>query len=586
METRTKIFGMPVLSVGAFANGFIAIGWMGRGVITIAQFGYGLIAVTQFGFGVVSVSQFGVGIVAIAQGALGLFLAIGQGALGFISAGLSARGYYCISGPGVWKNVPLVLAQTAANPLPFIIWAAGWALLFMFLWSQRDKLTFKMSLRDLFRSRKKHRDDRIRARAVSALTNQVELLNIVMNDPSEVVKKAALKNITDPDKLVKIAKTVMSEDCAAVAIAALASTDTATLASIAGEAALPGARICAITRLSRADRTLLVRLACSEQDQAVLQSLVELIGDAPSLQQILREASSARAKIIALGALAEPDQAFLFDIVRNEKDLTVCEAAAYRITDTAILARIIRGDYHTAVRTAAIEQVEDKELLTKLAGEELPEPLNKAIAHRLGDLLPVYQALTIELTCPYCSQPVFVNGPLKKAHCQSCQRETAVTGPVWAAIRDAGYGVSSFTSPLRLVLEKRGGQPACSACGGHLPTNDLPKGKRATVQCPSCMKEHSSFPVPGWLAWSRNAELVLCAEEEGVRSPAEKEAKPVAISCIKCGAPLEITMETPRNATCKYCTTVQFLPDPLWLSLHPVKIKQAWYIRSSYKDRK
>jgi len=45
-------------------------------------------------------------------------------------------------------------------------------------------------------------------------------------------------------------------------------------------------------------------------------------------------------------------------------------------------------------------------------------------------------------------------------------------------------------------------------------------------------------------------------------------------------------METPRNATCKYCTTVQFLPDPLWLSLHPVKIKQAWYIRSSYKDRK
>ncbi len=579
---------MPILSVGAFANGFIAIGWMGRGVITVAQFGYGIIAVTLFGFGVVSISQFGVGIVTVAQGALGLFLAIGQGALGFISAGLSAKGYYYLSGPGVWKNVPLVLAQAAADPLPIIIWAVLWALLFLFLWSQRDKLTIKMSLRDLFRSRMKHRDDRIRARAVASLIDQAGLFDIVMNDPSDVVKKAALKNITDPDKLVKIAKTVMAEDLATLAIAALSSTDTATLATIAADAALPGARICAITRLSRSERSLslLVRLACSEQDDTVLQALIDLLGDAPSLEQILRGATSIRAKIIALGALADPDQDFLFDLVRNEKDLTVCEAAAYRITDTGILARIIRGDYHTAVRTAAVEQVENKQLLSQFAGEELPGPLKKAIEHRLGDLLPVYHSLTIELTCPYCSQPVFVNGPLKKAHCQSCQRDTAVSGPVWAAIRDAGFGATSFLSPLRLVLEKRGGRPSCAACGELLATDDLPKGKRTTVHCPSCRKEHSSFPVPGWLAWSKNAELVLCAEEEGVRSPGEKDIKPVAVSCIKCGAPLDVTLETPRNATCKYCTTVQFLPDPLWLSLHPVKIKQPWYIRSSFKDRK
>jgi hypothetical protein len=145
--------------------------------------------------------------------------------------------------------------------------------------------------------------------------------------------------------------------------------------------------------------------------------------------------------------------------------------------------------------------------------------------------------------------------------------------------------MTRFTSPLNLVLEKTRKTPVCNKCDAPLNTDDIPKGSRKHLKCDSCGALNSTFPVPGWFKWSKNAEQIFCAEEEGVRSPGDEDIKPVAVSCIKCGAPLEITVETPRNASCKYCNTVQYLPDPLWLSLHPVKIKQSWYVRCSFKER-
>ncbi len=57
-----------------------------------------------------------------------------------------------------------------------------------------------------------------------------------------------------------------------------------------------------------------------------------------------------------------------------------------------------------------------------------------------------------------------------------------------------------------------------------------------------------------------------------------EKIKPIAIKCISCGAVLHIDSETPRNTTCVHCDTMQYLPDGLWLSLHPVKKAKAWYM--------
>ncbi len=63
-----------------------------------------------------------------------------------------------------------------------------------------------------------------------------------------------------------------------------------------------------------------------------------------------------------------------------------------------------------------------------------------------------------------------------------------------------------------------------------------------------------------------------------------KSLDPIAIRCISCAAPLTVTVQTPRNAVCGHCATTQYLPDPLWLSLHPVKKTEKWFVLFAEAD--
>lgn len=575
---------MPLVSFGLNARGFIAIGWIGRGVITIAQFGYGAIAFTQFGFGIISVSQFGIGVASMAQFGLGLFVAVGQGVLGFIANGLGAKGYYALSGPGVWSRFPQLLAMIAADPLPLCAWCAGWAALFSFLWKQRDTIAIGMSPGDLFRALHRHRVDRIRARAVSDITDQKKLLDIVMNDPSDAVKLAALKNITDPAAIARIAKSTISEEVAGPAAAMIE--DREMLHDVARSATMAAARIGAVTRLARSDPGRLVELACAEKDTPVILEIMQFIKDRASLEKIIRGAAAPQAKIAALKGIGKADRDFIFGIVRTEKEIAVSRAAVSLIDDAATLAEIVRGDYLQAVKKTAVERIEDRKTLMELADTGLPNDIRKAITRRLREIRPQYYSIKAEISCPFCSQPVFINGPSRKVKCRSCLRESDLPGRLWEKIAGADFGATRFMDNLSLVVEKAGVKgPLCNSCGACLDTDDIETGAKTMPPCPSCNTPQSTFPLPKWLTWSEYAEQFFCADEEGIPSPSEKEIKPVAISCIKCGAPLEITVETPRNATCHYCDTAQYLPDPLWLSLHPVKIKLAWYVRCNFRER-
>lgn len=53
------------------------------------------------------------------------------------------------------------------------------------------------------------------------------------------------------------------------------------------------------------------------------------------------------------------------------------------------------------------------------------------------------------------------------------------------------------------------------------------------------------------------------------------------MGCPKCSASLDITADSQRTVACKYCETDIYLPDDLWLRLHPVKKAERWYIEYS-----
>jgi len=194
----------------------------------------------------------------------------------------------------------------------------------------------------------------------------------------------------------------------------------------------------------------------------------------------------------------------------------------------------------------------------------------------------------VQVTCPECSQPIMVNGPARRIKCGSCQSEKKLRKGFWKELfkdtNDLG-GTTTTMGKTNKKVEYRKSYPSCSGCKANLDLSALDPASEGPAICPSCGRPNSTFPAPGWLreinAKGQVADRIFCAEREGEGDNGgdqNKSLHPIAIRCISCAAPLSVTVQTPRNAVCGHCATTQYLPGPLWLSLHPVKKAEKWYV--------
>ena len=123
--------------------------------------------------------------------------------------------------------------------------------------------------------------------------------------------------------------------------------------------------------------------------------------------------------------------------------------------------------------------------------------------------------------------------------------------------------------------------PRCSECDTELNTNDILNGA-GKIKCPKCGDEDNVYTAPDWFTKFERYNLkptkIISGVSPSGSDPEMKDIKPIAMRCISCSAALSITTETPRNCTCEHCGTVQYLPDPVWKALHPVKKREDWYI--------
>ncbi len=194
----------------------------------------------------------------------------------------------------------------------------------------------------------------------------------------------------------------------------------------------------------------------------------------------------------------------------------------------------------------------------------------------------------VQVTCTECSQPIMVNGPARRIKCGSCQSEQKLRKGFWKELfkdsNDLG-GTTTTMGQTSHKVEYRKSYPACSDCKANLDLSALDPASEGPAICPACGRPHSTFQAPDWLrqinAKGQVADRIFCAEREGEGEDAGAKSEslnPIAIRCISCAAPLTVTVQTPRNAVCGHCATTQYLPDPLWLSLHPVKKAEKWYV--------
>lgn len=200
--------------------------------------------------------------------------------------------------------------------------------------------------------------------------------------------------------------------------------------------------------------------------------------------------------------------------------------------------------------------------------------------------------LRMSLTCEACDSGVPVNGPVPLVKCARCMEVTPLTGEHgWDrllpksvfvnAVRSGkpGETTRAETSVAKLSLTQR--FPGCPGCGeAHEPRRTklaLMKGRALACKCGVGLEVQ---PVPAAFSavhpFARGfIDAEVFDEASGVAAPAS--GGPVVMQCMKCQAALPVD-GTKRLVECSYCTARNYLPDDLWLTLHPAPKKESWFI--------
>lgn len=99
-NSRIKIAGMPLLSVGGKAHGVIAYGGLATGIVAIGGVAAGVVAFGGVSVGVFAFGGLTIGLIVLGAGAVG-WRALGAVAVGHAALGSLAIGRYAYAGPGV-----------------------------------------------------------------------------------------------------------------------------------------------------------------------------------------------------------------------------------------------------------------------------------------------------------------------------------------------------------------------------------------------------------------------------------------------------------------------------------------------------
>ncbi len=208
--------------------------------------------------------------------------------------------------------------------------------------------------------------------------------------------------------------------------------------------------------------------------------------------------------------------------------------------------------------------------------------------------MPRYGVFEIRTTCGKCGHPVPINGPFRNIICTGCFANVSISAETY------GDFLNKFENEYQNFNEAEGMggtvmggdgtykysyyklSPRCWNCKTGLPEASLKTDGK--LLCRKCGFEHEIFPVPEWLKEVvPSAVQCICSERElndkKGETGIESGGKPVAMSCIRCGGSLEVTGYSERIMKCRYCGIDVYIPDPVWLRLHPVEKTQEWYVR-------
>lgn len=197
----------------------------------------------------------------------------------------------------------------------------------------------------------------------------------------------------------------------------------------------------------------------------------------------------------------------------------------------------------------------------------------------------------LSFACEHCDSGVPVNGPVPLVKCARCMEVTQLTGEYgWDRLMPKSLFVNAVTqskpdettrveaNQAKVTITPR--FPKCPGCGEpHEPRRTklaISKGRALTCKCGVSLELQ---PVPAaFLSVHPYVRGFVDAETfEETAAPAPGSSGPVVMQCMKCQATLPVD-GTKRLAECSYCTARNYLPDDLWLALHPAPKRESWFM--------
>jgi len=199
--------------------------------------------------------------------------------------------------------------------------------------------------------------------------------------------------------------------------------------------------------------------------------------------------------------------------------------------------------------------------------------------------------IELSVKCPRCDASVHTDSPRQSLVCGKCMSEFDFPVEVW---RDTLSGALSGMKHLKtgegnqstifghfnMILLSGKLVPYCPDCKRDFDPEGDRDGDR--LKCRGCGTVMAIREAPSWFreAVSR-AKLIAGGPPARDRGEADTLENPsggaVALSCPKCGASLLVDGKD-RLVPCGYCNTRVYLPDDLWLRLHPASMKTRWFI--------
>jgi DNA-directed RNA polymerase subunit RPC12/RpoP len=199
----------------------------------------------------------------------------------------------------------------------------------------------------------------------------------------------------------------------------------------------------------------------------------------------------------------------------------------------------------------------------------------------------------ISLDCPHCRGGVPVNGFTNEVLCSNCLKPIELDQAWWDTHLDSetideamtfeeGHGNSSTSlGGMNEKIDTGNRPPRCQDCKTEFPDALLASAvAKEGFACPGC-KRHIRVrkATPLVLSLIPEADLIVHEDATGdnLGTDGAHAAEPVLFGCLSCGGGLPVDGST-RTPKCTHCGNANYLPDALWLRLHPAPTVHAFFV--------